>query len=98
MALMETVKRDLGICHDRLDGEIDDAILAAGADLRIGGAQAGPQSFDGGVLYRRAVKLYCRAWFNYQGQGERWGAAYEDLKKAIALCRLYREEDEHAQQ
>lgn len=98
MALIDKIKRDLGISHDKLDDEISDAILAAGADLKIGGAQAGPQSFDGGALYRNAVKLYCRAWFNYQGQGERWGAAYEELKKAIALCRLYREEDDNAKQ
>lgn len=98
MALIDTVKRDLGISHEKLDEEIGDAILAAEADLKLGGAQAGPQSFDGGALYRRAVKLYCRAWFNYQGQGDRWGAAYEALKNAIALCQLYREEDDHAKQ
>lgn len=90
MALTDEVKLSLGISHSKLDDEIAAAIQAAGAELRVSGAEAGPESFDGGALYKTAVKLYARSWFNYQGQGERWRTAFEGLRDTIALSQLYK--------
>lgn len=93
MALLDEVKLSLGgMKHSKLDGDILDTIEAADAELKISGADAGPHSADGGALYRQAVKLYCRAHYNYQGEGERWRAAFEGLRDHIALSGLYRED------
>ena len=91
MALLDEVRLSLGISHSKMDAEIEAARQAAGAALKMAGAKAGPESFDGGAIYAQAVKMYCRSWFNYQGQGERWATAFEALKCAISLCGLYEE-------
>lgn len=91
MALLDDVKLDLGISHDIKDSDIDDCILAADAELKMSGADAGPESFDGGAIYRRAVKFYCRANYNYQGEAEKWRAAFEGLRDHIAMCGLYKD-------
>ena len=91
MSILEMVKLDLGgIRHSKLDSDINDVILAAEAELKISGANAGPESADNGALYRQAVKLYCRSYFNYQGKAEDWRAAFEGLRDHIALSGLYR--------
>ena len=79
MALLDEVRLSLGISHSKMDAEIEAAMQAAGAAL------------NGGAIYAQAVKMYCRSWFNYQGQGERWATAFEALKCAISLCGLYEE-------
>lgn len=100
MSLLNTVKQSLGISNSKLDGEILDAIASAETEMKVSGAKATESSFDHGVLFRQAVKLYCRAWFNYQGRAEQWRQAYEKLADAIAMCGLYdtQEESGDAQQ
>ena len=88
--LMTAVKLSLGISHSKLDSEITACIQAAKAELLVSGAEAGPISFDHGALYEAAIKLYARSWFNYQGQSERWRAAFDKLRDSIALCDIYR--------
>jgi Cu/Ag efflux pump CusA len=82
--IINQVKRSLGITHGKLDGDIDDTIKAAKADMGI----AGVEGED--ALVTQAIKLYARYIYNYQGQSERWERAYRALKDAMALCGDYK--------
>lgn len=89
MELLEAVKNDLGISHNKKDPDIEEAINAACMELNI----AGIAEMRNDPLVRQAVKLYCRAWFNYQGLSEQWQEGFEALKTAMALSGQHREED-----
>lgn len=91
MTLLDAVKKDLGISHSKKDKDIDEAIKAACMDLTIAGVKAKKSD----PLVRQAIKLYCRAWYNYQGLSERWQEAYEALRQSMALSGKHREEGGH---
>lgn len=93
MKLLDAIKLDLGIKHGKKDRDVADTIKAACLDLNIAGVR--PNKSD--ALVRQAVKLYCRAFYNYQGMSERWQEAYEALKRSLALSGSHREENGDAQ-
>lgn len=86
MALLDDVKLSLGISHTKLDTDITTAIDACKLDLSVGGVVV---IEDVDALTAQAIKLYCRAWYNYQGNSERWERAYSALKQSMALCGDY---------
>lgn len=88
MALLDDVKLSLGISHAKLDSDISGAIAACKVDLSVSGVVI---INDTDALTEQAVKLYCRAWYNYQGNSERWERAYVALKQSMALCGDYNE-------
>lgn len=94
MDLLDAVKNDLGITHNKKDGDIEEAINAASVDLNIAGVAVKTDD----SLVRQTIKLFCRAWYNYQGLSERWQAAYEALKIALALSGHHREGDSSEKQ
>lgn len=59
----------------------------ASADLRIAGVDNAAETDP---LIIAAVKFYCRAFFNYQGDAERYDNAYTKLKQALSLAGDYR--------
>lgn len=69
-----------------LDFEIYDTIEAARLDLATAGVMIGERD----ALTDMAFKLYAKRHFDFCGQGEKYGAAYEDLKKVLALCGDYK--------
>lgn len=71
-----------------LDWEVHDTIEAARLDLATAGVMIG----EGDALTDMAIKLYAKRQFDFCGQGEKYGAAYEDLKKVLSLCGDYKEE------
>ena len=91
MTLLEMVKLDLGIRHSKLDEAITAEINAACQELR----RSGVNPRRGNPLIRHAVKLWCRGWYNFQGLGDRWLAAFRAQSNALALSTEFRE-DSHA--
>ena len=93
MALLDEVKLSLGITHTKMDEDIQTACNACKKDLYASGVTQTNESDD---LIKQAVKLYCRYWYNYQGQTERWETAYCSLKVALALCGDYNQTEAEA--
>jgi hypothetical protein len=86
MAILDEVKGSLRITNTASDIDIADVVSACELDMRL----AGVVSIDANdALTRQAIKLYCRAYFNFQGEGVRWQEAYNGLKNSMALCGDY---------
>lgn len=88
MAILDDVKTSLRISHNKLDGEITEVINACKLDLSIAGVS---NVTDTDALTVQAIKMYARGWFNYQGNADRYQAAYVALKQSMALCGDYNE-------
>lgn len=86
VTLLAAVKSDLGITHTKKDADLAAAILSAKKRLRMIGVVV---LEDDDPLTRQAVKLYCRAWLNFQGDADRYSAAFEALADAMALSGDY---------
>lgn len=86
MTLLEEIKLSLGgINHSKLDDEITQTIRAACLDMQRVGILDAEDLVKTDPLARQCVKLYCRGNYNYQGQGERWAAAYESARDSLSL-------------
>lgn len=87
MALVDEIKIAIGgISHNKLDAEIEAVALACKSDLRNGGVNV---LIDTDPLFKQAVKLYSRWYFNYQGNGTKWFEAYSGLKNSMGLSGDY---------
>lgn len=91
MALLDDVKVALRISPDTtaFDGEVQDLIEAAKADLRLAGvAEAKLDGSD--PLVKRAVITYSKAHFGWDvPDAERLERAYEMLKAHLTLSQDY---------
>lgn len=72
------------------DAEITPLIEACKADLRMHGVRRVDETDP---LIARAIVLYCKAYFGYDDQTERWQACYDGLRDSMELSGDYREED-----
>jgi hypothetical protein len=86
MAITTDVKKSLHITNTANDDDINGVIEACKIDLKVAGVTV---ITDTDALTVQAIKLYCRAYFNYQGEGERWQKAYNSLRDSMALCGDY---------
>ena len=86
MAILDDVKGRLHISNSASDNDLTDTIEAAKQDMSRAGLAV---IVDTEPLTRQAIKLYCMADYNYQGQGERWQASYEGLRDSMALSGDY---------
>ena len=85
--LVNAVKSDLGITSSRRDDDIEIAILAAERRLSMIGVDTVEEVDE---LTMQAIKFYCRSWFNFQGDGERYSQAFEQLANAMSHATEYR--------
>ena len=88
--LLAAVKLDLGIKFNSKDSDIDENISAALEDISRHGvseSKIDPES----PSIKQAVKLYCRAIYNFQGDGERYAQSYEKYVNGLALDGNFRE-------
>ena len=81
--LLQAVKLNLGIRHDKMDSDITEVVAACKLDLKTAGVR---KIEDANPLIRQAVKLWCRSHYNFQGEGARYAAAYAALKDSLAMC------------
>lgn len=84
--LVPLVKSWLRISAASVDAEMEQTIDACVLDLKNAGAVTVLLS---DTLIQQAVKLYCKAQFGFDKDAEKFGAAYEHLKAALALSGDY---------
>lgn len=90
MELLEEVKTDLRISFDDLDEDIESNIAAALLDLGI----AGVATAELDALSKRAVKLFCRWQYNFDGRADKYAEAYHQLKITLSLDLDHKEAEE----
>lgn len=94
--MLEKIKLDVRIDFSDLDKDIEDNIAAALLDLSTAGVDTAAETMD--MLTLRAVKLYCRWQYNFDGRAEQYEKAYYALKTTLAVDRGNRAQSEHAEQ
>lgn len=90
MAILDDVRNDLRITSNDFDTEINTAIMSAEKRLQMIGVNTIDETDP---LTAQAITLYCRSWFNYQGDAERYTNAFEKLADAMALSGEYNEQE-----
>lgn len=88
--LLDTVKNDLGITHNKRNSDIQDAIETAKQRLSQIGVGIVSENNKTTVT---AIKLFCRYWFNFQGDGERYEESFKSLADAMSKASEFREGD-----
>jgi len=94
MAILNDVKVALRVAATTtaFDGEIQDLINAAIADLKLAGVVA-DKAVDTDTLIKRAITTYCKANFGYDNpDAERFWRSYESLKMHLTLSADYNTE------
>lgn len=90
--LLSSVKTALRVTANAFDGEIQDLIDAAKADLIVSGVSTSKVNDETDSLIRRAVTIYCKANFGWNNpDAERLQKSYEMLKNHLSLAGDYRE-------
>ena len=89
-ALLSAVKLDLGVKSNAKDSDIEENIKAALEDISRHGVSDSKIAKENPSI-RQAVKLYCRAVYNFQGDGERYTQNYEKYVNGLALDGKFRE-------
>lgn len=89
--LTQTVKTDLGIKNNVHDDGIYTAIEAAKIQMAMRGVKVIEEDDPTAVT---CIELFCRHWFNFQGEAQRFFQAFEFLANAMAQSQEYGEEAE----
>src|SRR5690606_13056035 len=92
MALLDDVKLALRISPDTTayDGEVQDLIAEAKADLMLSGVTQEKADDDTDPLIRRAIKTYVKANFGWDNpDADRLQRAYDLLKAHLTLSQDY---------
>lgn len=84
--LVDQARGWLRIQTQSRDEEIRQTLEACLLDLSAGGVKD-PDPSD--ALVRQAMKLYLKSQFGYDENAEKFSAAYEHVKFALALCGTY---------
>lgn len=93
MAILDDVKVALRVAatSTAFDGEIQDLIDAAIADLQLAGVRS-DKAVDTDALAKRAIITYCKAHFGYDNpDADRLFQSYLMLKQHLALSSDYLE-------
>lgn len=85
MATLADIKTDLRISHNKLDADIQSTMDACTLDLGM----AGVKKSEPDALIDKAIKLYCRWQFDYNGKADQYERAYQALRTAMSLCGDY---------
>jgi uncharacterized phage protein (predicted DNA packaging) len=89
--LLEDVRDALRVSGNDLDGEIQDLIDAAKADLSLSGVHPS-KIIDTDPLIKRAVIVYCKAHFGWDNpEADRFAKSYDMLKQHLTLSTEYTE-------
>lgn len=89
MITAEEIRKSMRISSSNLDDEIKNTMEACLLDMERVGIAVESQD----KLMDKAITLYCKADFDYQGKGERYQKNYEQLRDAMSLCEKYRKGD-----
>lgn len=89
--MVKDMKKALRVTSEDAEGEIEDLIAACLSELEMSGVYAVDENDP---RIKQAVKLYCKAHYGYDEHTEKFSAAYESLRNAMALSGDYRRADE----
>ena len=83
--MLDLVKKWLRLRADQnaFDDELTGLIAACKIDLSRRGVV---NTDDQNALIQQAIKLYCKAYFGFSKDAERYVTAYEKLADSLALC------------
>lgn len=89
-AFLEKIKLALRYRNDMFDTEISGLTEACKADLtRLGVKKELLNADDPTIVH--IVTCYVKWQLNFQGEGEKWGHLYRELRQDITLDRDYRD-------
>lgn len=83
--MLGSIKSALRISHDKLNTDIQNNIDSALLDLR----RVGVNDKKEDKLVMKAVELYCKWQYDYQGKGEQYGKNYEKLRDSLSMAGDY---------
>ena len=93
MTLAEKVKKAVRASDDFFDSEVADSIESAIADIKRAGVTVGEYTAEtetlGDALLDRAVILYAKSEFNFNGEADRYRRAYDYLLCSLSLSEGY---------
>lgn len=89
MALLDDARSAIRENGTEKDGEIQDLIDAAKADLILSGVHKNKADDDTDPLIKRAIILYCKANYGYDDMAERFAQSYDSLKSHLATSVEY---------
>ena len=88
--LIDEIKKRLRIANNAFDGEIQDLMDAARADIVRGGVLRVKADDDSDPLVRQLITWYCKAYFGFDNpDADRNKICYESLKMDLLLTAGY---------
>lgn len=92
--MLEKIKLAMRIFHNAIDPDIDSNIDACMLDLqRVGVNESAAKKTTTDALICKAAEMYCKWQYDYNGKGDQFRQAYENLRDAISLCGSYTESE-----
>lgn len=92
--MLNDVKLALRVSGTTFDGEINDLINAAKAELVLSGVLQAKATDTTNPLIRRAIVYYCKAHFGFDNpDSDRLKTAYEQLKGHLSLSVGYKDDE-----
>lgn len=89
-ALLAQVKKALRITHSALNDDIQFNINVCLLDLqRAGVDDTLCTDTTDNVMIQKAIELYLKSEYNFNGQGERFKDAYDHFVMSLTLCSDY---------
>lgn len=95
--MLDEIKLSLRMFHNELDTDVQSNIDACMIDMqRVGISAEKAASTSDNPLIRAAAKMYCKWQYDFEGKGEQYHQAYEDLRNALSMHGPFREQEENA--
>ena len=95
--MLEEIKLSLRMFHNELDADVQSNIDACMFDMqRVGISAEKAVSDSKDPLIRTAAKMYCKWQYDFEGKGEQYHQAYENLRDALSLHSPFKAKEEKA--
>lgn len=90
--MLEKIKLSIRRFHNKLDSEIESDLAACMFELkRVGVHENIAVITSQDPLIYKAAELYCKWQYDYNGKGEQFEKAFNNLRDALSLCEDYTE-------
>lgn len=92
--MLNEIKLSLRMFHNELDADVQSNIDACMLDMqRVGVSTERAVSDSKDALIRTAAKMYCKWQYDFEGKGEQYHQAYEELRDALSMHGPYNAEE-----
>jgi len=90
MDILDDARKALRMSNTALDSEITDLVNGARQDLILSGILSTKANDDTDALIKRAIIIYCKAYFGFDNpDAERLQKSYDSLKMSLVLSTDY---------